>query len=541
MIGRQAPATVRSAVSVSAAPCLSTSFYEQAADKLTKRRSESRQSRTAYGRPREWTIALVALLLLTLLRLTGQYFSQVDLFYDEAQYWAWSQRLAFGYFSKPPLLAWFLTLSNSACGTTEACVRSCAPLFYLASSIVTYAVARRLYGRRVALWSALTLALVPGVSFSSRIVSTDVPLVFFWALALLAYVNLLQSKSRLWSPVLGVSLGLGFLSKYAMLYFLPGIALCAIIDLRARHLLRDARLWAALAVAGLLILPNVFWNVQNDFVTLKQTRDNVTGDGLGFSLLGALEFFGSQFGVFGPLLFGAFLGVIVTIRASDVKIEDRLLVCFALPPLVLVTCLGFLKPVNANWAAIAGVSLSVVTCSILLRRKHRFLLHGSLAIGIVVQVALLVGDVMPYRLGLLGIGEASDFYHRTLGWRSLGQETAALAGRFGAKSIVSEGRHEVASLIYYLRGSAIPLYSWPRRDGPSHEFDISHPVQERLAEPALFITPCPFDARLREYFANVQDLGAITIKTGPSSVRRYNGFLLSTQVHPVGPIRDCVR
>jgi 4-amino-4-deoxy-L-arabinose transferase-like glycosyltransferase len=37
-----------------------------------------------------------------------------------------------------------------------------------------------------------------GTVFSARIISTDVPLTFFLALALLAYVRLLQRADRLW-------------------------------------------------------------------------------------------------------------------------------------------------------------------------------------------------------------------------------------------------------------------------------------------------------------------------------------------------------
>ena len=33
-----------------------------------------------------------------------------DLFGDEAQYWLWSQKLDFGYYSKPPLLPWYISL-----------------------------------------------------------------------------------------------------------------------------------------------------------------------------------------------------------------------------------------------------------------------------------------------------------------------------------------------------------------------------------------------------------------------------------------------
>ncbi len=155
---------------------------------------------------------------LTLIRLIGLKFSVVDLFFDEAQYWAWSRELAFGYFSKPPLLAWAIAAAERVCGSSEACIRAPAPIFYFGTSMLVYAVARQLYDARVAFYAALSTALATGAVFSARIVSTDVPLLFFWALALLAYVKLLAGAGARWAVVLGIALGLGLMAKYAMIY-----------------------------------------------------------------------------------------------------------------------------------------------------------------------------------------------------------------------------------------------------------------------------------------------------------------------------------
>src|SRR5574341_254239 len=134
-------------------------------------------------------LAVAILAALTVIRLLGLKFSVVDLFFDEAQYWAWSREPAFGYFSKPPLLAWTIALAEPICGSSEACIRSPAPILYFGTSLLVYAVARQLYDARVAFFAALSTALATGAVFSARIMSTDVPLLFFWALALLAYVK----------------------------------------------------------------------------------------------------------------------------------------------------------------------------------------------------------------------------------------------------------------------------------------------------------------------------------------------------------------
>src|SRR5262245_24459938 len=124
-------------------------------------------------------LCIAVLLALTAVRLIALAWSEVDLFFDESQYWAWSRELAFGYFSKPPLLAWVIAGAEAVCGSTEACIRAPAPVFYLATSLVSYAIARALYDETTAFWAALLMAFGTGVAFSSRIISTDVPLLLF--------------------------------------------------------------------------------------------------------------------------------------------------------------------------------------------------------------------------------------------------------------------------------------------------------------------------------------------------------------------------
>ena len=57
----------------------------------------------------------------------------------------------------------------------------------------------------------------------------------------------------------------------------------------------------------LLIVPNLAWNYAHSFATFSHTADNAKWGGSLVQPAKALEFFGSQFGVFGPILFGAFL------------------------------------------------------------------------------------------------------------------------------------------------------------------------------------------------------------------------------------------
>lgn len=483
---------------------------------------------------------LMVIAALTAVRIVGLHTSNVDLFFDEAQYWAWSRELAFGYFSKPPLLAWIIAAFDSLCGSGEACVRMPSPVIYFGTCLVIYAVANELYGREVAAWSAIAFAFGTAIAFSARIISTDVPLLFCWAVALLAYVKLLKAPDWRWTAVLGIALGVGLLAKYAMIYF----ALCAIcagfIDRDARALLTRPQTYAALAIAALIVSPNIHWNFAHDFVTVKHTGDNISGGGFRFRPTDALSFVGAQFAVAGPLVFAAFLVILTRIGRSDIEREDRLMLAFAIPPLALVTALSLVRSANANWAAPACVSMTVLVVAWWLRNGTWRWLWATLAIGVAMQVAVLIGDANAYRISISALGNQADVYRRTLGWRPLGDTVAQIAQKAGAKTVAAEGRGEVAALIYYLRDHPVRTVSWQAWANPQHHFELTRSLDDNAKEPVLFVSACPYTARLERYFAEITPLGQIAPKSGPTSARYYQTFKLDKRRRTIGPLGPCI-
>jgi 4-amino-4-deoxy-L-arabinose transferase-like glycosyltransferase len=462
----------------------------------------------------------------------------VDLFFDEAQYWAWSREPAYGYFSKPPLLAWTIGLAEHVCGSSEACIRAPAPLLWLGTSLLVYAVARLIYDVRVAFYAALSLALALGCVFSARIISTDVPLLFFWTLALFAYLKLYLGAGIRWGLVLGLALGLGLLAKYAMIYFVLGIALAAVIDADARRTLRNPGLWLALGVAVLLVIPNIIWNIQNDLATFRHTGDNIQGGGLEFSPLKGLEFVSSQFGVFGPVVFAVFLYALAKMASPQMSSRDRLMLAFAIPPLLLVTGTAFVTRALANWAAPAFISGVVVVTAILVRRKAWMWLGLSLGIGIWAQLILLVTDTIATRLHIPGLRNG-DVYHRTLGWRSLGEQTGAIAQRVGARTIVGADRDDEASLLYYWRDKPETILAWPSGPVADHHFELTRALRNDTTLPILFVSRCGDGSRLTGQFANVDLAGVFGTPTGPTTRRTYFAFRLDGLIDTIRPLPGC--
>src|SRR5262249_14920229 len=146
------------------------------------------------------------------------YSSPLELSGDEAQYWVWAQHLSAGYYSKPPLIAWVIAASTALLGNQEWAVRLPAALFHAGTAIILFRLGEELWDEWHGFIASLLWITAPGVCFSAVIMSTDAPLLFFAAAALLSYLGVLRQGSRLFVLVLGISVGLGFLTKLAMVY-----------------------------------------------------------------------------------------------------------------------------------------------------------------------------------------------------------------------------------------------------------------------------------------------------------------------------------
>jgi 4-amino-4-deoxy-L-arabinose transferase-like glycosyltransferase len=489
------------------------------------------------GRVPAWLwLALAALLVL---RLTALLFNRTDLFFDEAQYWAWSTEPAFGYYSKPPLIAWIIAAATSVCGQAEACIRAPAPILHTATALAVFALGARLYDVRTGALSALAFALLPGVSFSSGIISTDVPLLLCWALALVAFAALFDTKS--WWPalVLGLAFGLGLNAKYAMAWFVLCTAVYLIATPARRFIMRDARLWAGFALGLAAIVPNMLWNRANSFATFSHTADNAKWEGALIHPDKAFEFFASQFGVFGPLYFAGLLIIVWRGWKTRLAEADRLLLAFCIPLVALITVQAFLSRAHANWAAIAYVSGVVLVIATLVRNAEWGWLKASYAIHAVLLAVLIAATATA---GTLRLPVKPDPMARTLGWRNVANAAKSELARAKASgkpyaSVLSDDRSVTAELLYYMRAEPTPVRAWKSTLRPHDHFELTRPFTGGSQEPALLVTlsanplargPTPRGERtIADAFTTVEPVSTMIVPTGINDTRRVSLLTLS--------------
>jgi 4-amino-4-deoxy-L-arabinose transferase-like glycosyltransferase len=458
---------------------------------------------------------------ITALRVLWLWVQPVGLYPDEAQYWFWSKHLAFGYYSKPPLVAWLIALTTGLFGDSEFAVRLSAPFLAAGAAIFVYAIGARLYDRRVGFWSAIAFASLPGASVSAFVISTDAPLVLCWAAALYAFIRACEDDRWRWWLAAGVAAGLGLLAKYAMAYWLLSAAGFVLLSrAERRHL---PRLLAAIGIAMLLYLPNFWWNWKNGLVSYLHTSDNADLNGPLLNPGEFLEFFVSQFAVFGPLFF-AWLIAIAAMPRALAEPRARLLAAFALPTLTMMLTVAFVSRAHANWAAPAYVSAIVLVVAWALQRGWRKLVGFSVAGHLAAAIILFTGYQTLAAIGI-PLPEHYDPLHRLRGWRQLGSQVSAVLAQHPGFRLFADDRELLAELIYYVHPHPFDAVKWELMDRVKDQWDLTNNLRKYRGGNLLLVSEHGLVDEMRPSFAAIDPLPSISIPVGPGETRVYALYL----------------
>ncbi|HEB67991.1 MAG TPA: glycosyltransferase family 39 protein, partial [Desulfobulbus sp.] len=142
---------------------------------------------------------------------------------DEANYWQWSRYLALGYHDHPPMIAWTIGLATRIFGQTEFAVRLPTVLGMAVTSFYLCLLAARWFSCRCAFHVALLVQGILLFNGASLIATPDGLLLPCWAAACYHSAMAISNRSRGQWLMTGLWFGLGLLSKYTMILFLPSL------------------------------------------------------------------------------------------------------------------------------------------------------------------------------------------------------------------------------------------------------------------------------------------------------------------------------
>lgn len=460
----------------------------------------------ARAEARLWWGALACILGLTLVRVVLGLQDQTELSTDEAQYWFWGQDLAFGAYSKPPLIGWLARAATETMGQSVAALRLPAAVLHGMTALVLLWIGRRFARTEIGVFAALTYLTTPAVALGSALMTTDTPMLFFAALALAAQLGLAQAaaaqrKTTGLAVLFGLALGFGMLSKHAMLFWMAGAVAASLASPRFRVPLRQ---WViAGAAAFVILLPHLVWLARHQFITAFHVAEITSTHGS--SLLRPLMFLLEQAAVMGPLaLIAVGLALIDRKAEASENRADRLgLAILVAAPLLIVMGQAVRGQVLANWAVLyllPGALLAGFWFA-----RHRKVAALSLLFGLAVSLALpilkVAGTGITLPSGKLALA-------RYLGHGEPIRHALDLATRSGAGTLVATGRGVMADLSWFGADSALVLRTVPPAGRPANGWELTDAFDPQTDPlPVMLLWPggdpplCPGAAEIDRFMA----------------------------------------
>ena len=438
----------------------------------------------------DWRWPLALILGVTAWRLLIA--NAVPVTQDEAYYFDWARSLAWGYFDHPPGVALLGIGSRIVPGSAFA-----ARLGAVAAGTLTLLVLWRFYracgmtrGRDLILAMVLATGTLPGL-ISGVITTPDTLLALCWALALHEALAALQGNRRRWLTA-GIATGLGLLGKYTMVLIGPVFLWAMLLaDPRA---LRSRWPYLGGLLALLLFLPNIWWNADNDWLTMRFQFGHGFSTNIGTVTLAAdalpaatgptayspaapvpmtpldrlsslAEYLGSQLAFWGvlllPLVAAPFVdGGLKRIRRDLLAVMSPtarvLLMAGTLTPLLLFAAVALTSDVEANWGALY-LTCAAPIAAVMLRPLARWAMLAA-----VTNLLLLSLYAFHAATELLPLPHSAErrIMRETRGYADLADHAASLPGP------VFADRYPFAAMLNFYRPE-LAAPQWPGITRPS--------------------------------------------------------------------------
>jgi 4-amino-4-deoxy-L-arabinose transferase-like glycosyltransferase len=455
-------------------------------------------------------------------RVGGLVVSPLGLHPDEAQYWAWSRSFEWGYFSKPPLIAWVIRATTAVFGDDPWAVRLAAPFAHTGAALALYALGRLMYGAGAGLAAGLGWLLMPGVGLSSALISTDALLLPLWSLALYALWRWTETRRTAWALLMGAAVGLGALAKYAMLYFPLCLTLATILLPQVRRVAFSRQGIGAIATASVFVLPNAAWNAAHRFETVQHTAANADWRGDLFNLDQLAAFIGDQFAIAGLLAF-ALVWLLVAFARGARPLDGRatFLIAFLAPPLVVIIVQALISRAHGNWAATAYPAAVVLIAGAL--AGSGFLRWATRIHAAFLALLLLLGGFPETAYRMPGIGRGiENGFKRMTAWKETAAQVAARARDGAFDTVLVDHRHAYFELVYEWRDRTDlpPVRMWVLRDTPGNHAEAVAPMTAAHDGKVLVVQMSPhYQPFLAGDFARFTPLAPVETRLGPRKTR----------------------
>jgi 4-amino-4-deoxy-L-arabinose transferase-like glycosyltransferase len=383
------------------------------------------------------------LVVKALLMIAAIFYAGIGLGPDEAQYWTWSQELAWGYYSKPPGIAWQIWLGCQLFGNTELGVRFVSILMASGLSLAVYQLTRSCGLRPwTAFWSGTVMALTPIGFLGSFLATTDGGYLLFWTLACVVITSSLRNGKSPDPRLIGLCILCGALFKWTTFAFWIFFILFWPFYFRQ---LSIRRVMLGIFIALLGLIPSVIWNSSHEWATFRHVSATVQGGSTAHQAGGnMLEWIGSQAALMSPFLFVLLVMAMVASLRKWNTLAPPLRFCIFLfvSGFVGFICAALFQKMQGNWSLFIYPTGIVILCWYLCEETTwgRLWLKMSVALSAVLFFFVIaMAHTIPIRM--------NPFKHN-LGWLQL-QHSLAKAGYHPNEAFLFSDKYQTTSLLSF--------------------------------------------------------------------------------------------
>jgi hypothetical protein len=186
---------------------------------------------------------------------------------DELQFLIDARHLDWGFVAYPPFTPFVERVSLQIFGLSLVGLRLASVIAQAAAVVVTGLMAWELGGGRLAqATAALAVALSPLPLFEGTEFQYTTFDYLWWVLIAYFVIRMLKTDDPRWCLPIGATIGLGFMTKYAIGFYVAGIV-GGLVLTSARKFLASKWFLAGIALALLICLPNLLWQARHGWIS----------------------------------------------------------------------------------------------------------------------------------------------------------------------------------------------------------------------------------------------------------------------------------
>lgn len=344
---------------------------------------------------------------------------------DEWYYITGGLHPALGYVDHPPLTPLLAGLLYRVVGLELVTFRLVVGLAGAAVIVLAGLMARELGGGRFAQGTAALAALCMPVLLGTNILFQTVTFdQLIWAVAAYLLIRLLRTDDPRWWLWLGVTLGLGLLTKHTIVLFGIALGIALLLTPQRRWL---ATRWPYLAVALALLIasPHLIWQIANGFPTLEFIEHNSANTRDEYSRLSLIPW---QLLNVGPLALPLMAGGVYWLFRAEAGRWRLLGWLVVIPPLLVVLLQAkpyysaAILPLGCTATGVWTEQLSAVRG----RRWLRLAVVGALLLNLLIPVLFLLPLLPLETADEVGVFDINGELTEMVGWDELVEQVAAV-------------------------------------------------------------------------------------------------------------------